>query len=121
MGNSWDDNKKQYLHNKKFIGKIDSEFDDWAVTVTFYAAIHLIEAVLSKKCNVTSVHNHDDRKRSMYENKEVFSECMTDYLMLQSLARTARYSGIARMGDKDALEAQTELENLEFQLKKYIE
>lgn len=115
----------QYLHNKNFISKgINNQcenFYDWEITVDFYAAIHLIEAVLSLQCGIHEVCTHQDRSRYLNNNNTVFSRrLITKYNSLQSISRTARYRGATMVDEDGSLQAQNLLEDIEFELKSYI-
>lgn len=114
----------QFQHNKDFlnygISNERKKFSDWEITVNFYAAVHLIEAVMSSECGINEIRTHDERQDKMEENREVFSPVLTLYFKLKTLARTARYCGIVDVNEKDSRQAQTYLEDIEFGLRKYI-
>lgn len=113
----------KYRHNKNFVGFGISNrreiFDDWEIVGTFYAIIHLIEAILSKKYGIDS-KDHDDRLTSMRDHYETFNGIYIYYGCLKSLAWTARYQGINEIDPNDARKAQEYCENIEYELKQYI-
>lgn len=121
----FDNHINQFNHNKRFlsfgISNTKESFHDWEITVNFYAVIHLIEAILYKECKVTSVCTHEERKNYISANPSVFnSNVRKDYFALQTLARTARYSGYLDVTEKDSLEAQTRRESIEGEMAKYL-
>lgn len=66
----------------------------WLVTTTYYTALHLIDAHLSK----LNIHppNHDKRKEviqaaSPFKGASVTSGCYSSYCALEGLSRMARY------------------------------
>ena len=115
---------EQYKHNKKFVrfGILNTQdnFYDWEITVFFYAAIHLVEAILAKECSVESVHNHQDRSELLLEHKDVFGGVTKSFFKLQTLSHSARYSGYIAVSEKDCLKAQEMFEDIESDLEKYI-
>ncbi len=114
----------QFNHNKKFlsfgISNQKESFHDWEITVTFYAAIHLIEAILSSECSINQVHSHEDRDTKINDNYAVFGSIRKDYFFLKTLAWTARYSGYVNVSPDDSKQAQERLENIQFELRQYI-
>jgi hypothetical protein len=113
---------EKYNHNKDFVsfGISNSKnlFSDWKVTATFYACIHLIEAILYKQYQEDS-NNHDDRFTKMSGRKE-FLNCLKNYGCLKTLAWTSRYSGIIAIDEQDAKKAWEYLEDIELCLRPYI-
>lgn len=117
---------KQFEHNKNFIKYRISDyknesFHDWEITVTFYAVIHLIEAVLSNCCKVENVLNHENRFSEMCNNPRIFDKrIMMMYTSLKNLSNAARYNGVAYVEINDAKKAQEYLEDLEIALITYL-
>lgn len=113
----------QFNHNKNFIkfgiSHSHERFDDWEVTVCFYACIHLIEAVLEKQYKLHS-ENHHNRDEHMSDCFETFKNCRHKYTSLKNLAWTARYVGIINISKDAAFNAQTYLEDVESDLRSYI-
>lgn len=121
----YDNHINQFNHNKRFlsfgISNTKESFHDWEITVNFYAVIHLIEAILYKECKATSICTHEDRNNYISANPNVFNNNVRkDYFALQTLARTARYSGYLDVTEKDSLEAQTRRESIEGEMAKYL-
>lgn len=120
----FDTHKAQYEHNKRFvkfgITNSNGSFYDWEVTAFFYAAVHLIEAVLFKEYSVINIRTHEER-RDYIETKPAFNSIKKDYFKLISLSHTARYSGYIEINEDDSYKAQSYLENIESGLSKYIE
>ena len=114
----------QYQHNKRFISfgisNTKEKFYDWEITANFYAAIHLIEAILYSEYGINEIKTHDERKEMMDDHPETFSGISSKYFSLKTLARTARYNGIVEVSEKDSAQAQTCLEDIELEMNKYI-
>lgn len=84
---------EQYNHNKKLLSISDLKSDtttylDWALTILFYCAVHLIEKELSKENKHTE--QHGDRTIQIAHNKKL-SEIATQYKTLMIQSRRARY------------------------------
>lgn len=121
---SFEEHRLQAEHNYRFIKVIDgavqpNEYDDWVVTVCFYAAVHLVEAAISVagiiaiREDVTgpsvNVENpghseclsdrlrrsspHLIRKYILEWNGKAFPGCQGPYTRLWENSRAARYSG----------------------------
>lgn len=121
---SFEVHRRQAEHNSRFIKVIDgavspNEYDDWIVTVSFYAAVHLVEAAINTTTVITihedvkgalvKVENpgHSDclsdrlrgisphliRKYILMWNAKAFPGCHDDYARLWENSRAARYDG----------------------------
>ncbi len=89
---------EQYQHNKDFLenGISDkNKFADWAVTVTFYCAVHIVEAALAN-INIHS-KNHNDRGKKI-ENLRC-PRLKTYYKDLYSRSITSRYNCILQTSE----------------------
>lgn len=86
------DHLAQAQHNKGLLAllwKGSSTYPDWVVTVTFYVAVHLVEAYFDRKYSVHSP-SHTERSRdftSMVELKPIYG----DYSELYNLSMESRY------------------------------
>jgi hypothetical protein len=80
---------QQWKHNRGFISTIGPNFPDWIVTVSFYVAIHSIEALLAYD-GVRGVRNHEDRKLIL-EQTNRYSLINEKFKTLYTLSRTVRY------------------------------
>jgi len=79
-------NKSKY--NEKFFEDVKHDYPDWAVTGLFYAALHLVDAFLSKKG--VSVEDHKTRSwyvASVSELKPIYG----DYRAMYDYSVNARY------------------------------
>lgn len=115
----------KYKHNKNFVryglNQTKEKFDDWEIIGDFYACIHLLEAILYKKFQ-EDPGNHDQRLSQMHDHPNVFSRDLKNkYTSLKNLAWTARYKGMLETQDCDAHKAQEYLEDIELELRSYIE
>lgn len=69
---------------------ISSKFPDWKVTIQFYVAVHVIDAVLSD--NGRHPESHEERWRHIREKAIRFPEELKDaYGVLYGKSITARY------------------------------
>ena len=90
--------------NARFLSAIVSQelAPDWAATVIFYRAMHLIEAWFARR----DIHhvNHVQRNRAVFEE---LSELTGPYRKLYDLSRLARYGvdGIITWADYEDLAA----------------
>lgn len=80
---------KQWQHNRDFVGTIDPGYPDWAVTGTFYAALHAVDALL-KHDKVTGVVSHEARNRTLAMTAR-YQKIWELYQPLYGLSRTIRY------------------------------
>jgi hypothetical protein len=107
----------QYRVNKisfSAVNGLTKRPNDWAVTITFYAALHLIEKYLTIKYGKHK-RKHEDRKRLVVE-EEVFGEEVADaYLALFNDCITARYHCIP-ITDKQVTDAVKYLNIIEDRL-----
>jgi hypothetical protein len=80
---------KQWHHNRAFIGRIDPDFPDWAVTATFYTALHAIDALL-KHDKVMRVVSHASRNETLAKTNK-YAKIWELYCPLYDMSRTIRY------------------------------
>ena len=83
------DHIKQWLHNRGFISRIDPDFSDWAVTATFYTALHAVDALL-KHDGVRGIVNHASRNNALMRITR-YAKIWKHYQPLHDLSRTIRY------------------------------
>ena len=111
---------KKYKHNKDFSNiLLKDEYCDWQITAAFYAALHLVEAVLSKE----NIHptSHEERENVMLDNYKIFNnDAMNNYHVLRNLSHKARYTDIIENNEELYL-AKESLSNIEEEIKKYID
>ena len=81
------DHKKKADHNQSFLTSIDSKrYSDWVVTVGFYKAVHVVEALFA------TIGKHSDNHRDRHDKlKRDYPEIWLHYLPLYTLSRRARY------------------------------
>ena len=79
----------QWKHNRSFLPLIPSDYPDWLVTVVFYTALHVIDAVLAAD-KVTRIHSHETRN-DVLQRTNRYSKIYKLYHPLYQLARTVRY------------------------------
>ena len=95
---SFDEHLKQAKSNLTFLENIcknEKDYWDWKVTISFYAAVHLINAHIANK---TGQHFRSHEQVSMAINpNEMMSTCKLDetkylcYAKLRNLSRRSRY------------------------------
>jgi hypothetical protein len=78
----------QYRHNRRFAESIDSQFRDWQVTAIFYAALHAVDAALTKLG--IPVSNHEDRNNAV-RNNAALTPIREKYLNLYRISKVTRY------------------------------
>ncbi len=79
----------QWKHNRDFIGRVEPQFPDWAVTAAFYTALHAIDALL-RHDKVMGVVSHESRNRTLMLTNR-YARIWDLYQPLYDLARTVRY------------------------------
>lgn len=82
-------NLNQWMHNRSLLPIIPTTHPDWLVTVAFYAALHLIDALLISD-GVRTVTSHGERN-DVLSHTNRYSKIATLYLPLYGLSRTVRY------------------------------
>ena len=83
------DHTTQWHHNRAFISAIDPDFPDWAVTATFYAAVHAVDALLEHD-KISGVVSHEARNEALARISR-YKKIWSVYHPLYGLARTVRY------------------------------
>jgi hypothetical protein len=83
-----EEHRAKAAHNEKFVASLGDPFWDWAVTGTFYTAVHYVMAYLATK----GVHPvlHQVRNSHIYRDP-VLSQIYVDYRELQDNSEDARY------------------------------
>ena len=81
----------QVLHNREFLDTLDlgdSPFLDWAVTVIFYTAVHLVEQFLAHKGQ--DLLSHETRERFISQSADL-KPIWSVYRELKYQSERARY------------------------------
>ena len=78
-----------------------TEYHDWVATVTFYAALHVIEALFASEKPPEHGQAHERREFLLKERRK-YSNVYAHYRPLQSAATIARYlkDGVVAFGDQ---------------------
>jgi hypothetical protein len=101
------DHIHQAEHNENF-GKLllaqHAPYYDWLITVSFYAAIHYVEAAFNQDSNIkhtetctpegVSVHNH----RQELVRQKYGKECWKSYRKLREASEDVRYLVVGQIG-----------------------
>jgi hypothetical protein len=95
---SFDEHIKQAKSNLNFLNSVNNKIQsqwDWQVTISFYTAVHLINAHISKKSN-QHYRSHELVNNSINPFNptsitKLSEELYTSYMKLQNLSRRARY------------------------------
>jgi len=85
--------RRQAEHNKQFLDWLDlnvTRYLDWAVTVMFYTALHLVEWLLATKGYHSD--SHDNRHQAMGRVSEL-RPIYPDYRELETQSHRSRYEG----------------------------
>lgn len=114
---------QKYKHNRDFyafgIASGQMDFSDWKVTVLFYAAVHLIEAILHQEYQ-EDAGDHKKRDELMIAHEEIFPhDSRRRYIQLRALSQKARYKA-EPITQKEVGFAQDWLGELELDYRRYI-
>ena len=91
-------------------------FLDWAITVTFYSALHYVDSVLA--CSGTHPENHTARSDAMTSAAILF-QIRKEYRLLETLSRNSRYR-LLQICPNDLLKAQQAFAALKTSLRKNL-
>lgn len=83
-----DEHLAKAKHNEAFVAALADPFWDWAVTVTFYAALHYVMAFLATKADHPPTHQV---RNSHIHRDRVLRPIYIDYRELQNESEDARY------------------------------
>ena len=122
---------EQAKHNEFFLSDLEVDYPttyfDWKVTVSFYIALHYLQA-LGDYRNIEIGETHNDIERNVNPNSSrnpvmrISNSAWRNYKSLFKYSQIARYDGIndrqnfEELRESDYLECKTHLENF----KKYI-
>jgi hypothetical protein len=95
---SFEEHIKQAKSNLGFLEKVNNQINsnwDWQVTISFYVAVHLINAHIAKKAN-QHYRSHELVNSAINPYKQtsitkLSEDLYTSYIKLQNLSRRARY------------------------------
>ena len=106
----------KYRHNKSFSEVFDqSRYPDWAITALFYAALHLVDAVLERELGRTP---DTHIRRSAWLHKAGMTRPIAgEYQRLRGLSEQARYDKESeQFSQEDVQAARGHLAAIEEQL-----
>jgi hypothetical protein len=83
-----DEHKAKAIHNEKFVQHLGNPYWDWAVTGTFYAAVHYVMAYLASKNIHPVLHKV---RNSQIHRDPLLNPIYVDYRELQNNSEDARY------------------------------
>ena len=87
-----DEHSSQAQHNLDFAASLDRErFPDWIATGLFYAAVHLVEAMMRKR-GIKESGSHTKRNKTL---RAQFQPVWREYQPLWCFSRLARYRCLA--------------------------
>lgn len=98
-----DNHLRQVAHNESLLDYLERSFpnsyNDWKVTLVFYASLHLIRAYATfSNVNVGASHHElyvaMKNQGASIPNLDVDMDCTNSYASLYSASRLARYDGI---------------------------
>lgn len=83
------DHSDQANHNLDFLRNFykDFKFNDWAITVSFYAAVHIVEFVICKKEDILYLGN----KLKVLHSEDLFNEVEKNKFPLPKNVSTSNY------------------------------
>lgn len=116
---NYDEHMKKYNENKEILTKEldigNGKYYNWIVTISFYAAMHLIEGQLAKS-HIDS-KNHKLRQNNV-ERFNVFKPIRVQYKILYDRSIVARYEPAFMTKDKSKLALKC-LHEIEKELNNY--
>jgi hypothetical protein len=77
----------KWKHNRAFLAHIPEHFSDWRATVSFYAALHAVEAFFWAKFK-RDCYDHEQRDPVIQQH---LPSVYPDYFQLYNASRVARY------------------------------
>ncbi len=108
--------------NKSILNHIGNaeatQFPDWYVTITFYTAVHIVEAIIYQEKNSHS-KDHDDREKQLMKIPVLDRSFLTAYRTLYQQSKQARYMTNKKftMNHDDCKDALHNLETIETECK----
>ena len=109
----------QVLHNREFLATFDldnSPFLDWAVTVVFYTAIHLVEQFLARKGQ--DLLSHETRERFISQSADL-KPIWSVYRELKYQSERARYL-VARLQPDEVRNLEGKLRQVETHIQELL-
>ena len=98
-------------NNEFLISELDNPFWDWAITATFYTALHYVEAYFANR--IPALHPATHQMRDNYINSDVkLRPIYVDYRQLEDESRDARYDASIDLTQSDATQAKRNLERI---------
>jgi uncharacterized protein (UPF0332 family) len=82
------EHREQAEHNEFFVSELENPFWDWAVTGTFYAALHYVQGFLI--LSGRDPDKHSDRN-FIIQNDPILSKIWLEYRQLYNDSKLARY------------------------------
>lgn len=112
------EHRKKYKDNKEMLNALFdmniSAHRNWIVTMSFYMALHVIEAKLHKERGTHS-HDHKERARLIDETGLFSNKVRQKYKQLESYSKIARYEkddirlAVAEQMKRFAMEIEAEV------------
>ncbi|QDU72737.1 HEPN domain-containing protein [Mucisphaera calidilacus] len=101
---------QRWEHNRSFIGRVDPAYPEWAVTVAFYAMLHLVQAYLMREGYCPDKHKirSDALKRIAKDkrgkDRDRIRTLIDYYKTLREASNHARYDPeLTRFGSAEAV------------------
>ncbi len=83
------DHLRQWRHNRELVSRIPPTHPDWIVTVSFYTALHAIDALLAAD-KVSRIVSHAARNSVLTQTNK-YAHLAKTFLPLYDLSQTVRY------------------------------
>jgi hypothetical protein len=109
----------QVLHNREFLATFDLDngpFLDWAVTVIFYTAVHLVEQFLAQRGQ--DLLSHQTRERFISQNVDL-KPIWSAYRELKYQSERARYL-VARFQPDEVKKLEGKLRQVETHIQELL-
>jgi len=99
------------IHNEDFVAELNNPYWDWAITATFYSALHYVEAFLA--CKPIPIHsrNHEVRDDNI-QRDALLTRIYDDYRQLKDDSHNARYDARMTLTQTDYAYAKKYLEKI---------
>jgi hypothetical protein len=110
---------EKYHHNRRLLGETifnvnkNIQNSDWAITIAFYCALHLVEKTIARSPHKEHQHLRCHEKRNHRVRIDgVFRAIVEDYQFLYNQSRRARYDCVS-FTKADIADALVSLSNIE--------
>jgi hypothetical protein len=87
---AFEQHRGKAIHNEDFVKELDNPYWDWAITASFYAALHYVEGFFARKAPPVHSRNHEIRDDNV-QRDPVLKRIYDEYRQLKDDSVAARY------------------------------